>query len=228
VDRLDAGQGGWIVTLNLDHLWHFARDPEYAALCARGTFAVADGMPLVWASRLQGMPLPERVAGSNLVGSLSAAAAKHGRSIFLVGGMPGDAEAAAATLRARHPELRVAGVRGARDGGQPADLADDLRRTRPDIVYVSLGKIVEERLIERLHESLPCVWFIGVGSSFAFLSGRVRRAPPWMRQSGLEWIYRWAQEPARLTGRYLRCIPLAIRLLGTAAMKRGRRTVGLQ
>lgn len=228
VDRLDAGQGGWIVTLNLDHLWHFARDPEYAALCARGTFAVADGMPLVWASRLQGMPLPERVAGSNLIGSLSAAAAKHGRSIFLVGGMPGDAEAAAAALRARHPELRVAGVRGAGDGGQPADLADDLRKTRPDIVYVSLGKIVEERLIERLRESLPGVWFIGVGTSFAFLSGRVRRAPPWMRQSGLEWIYRWAQEPARLTGRYLRCIPLAIRLLGTAAMKRGRRTVGLQ
>lgn len=228
VDQLDAGRGGWIVTLNLDHLWHFARDPEYAALCARCTFAVADGMPLVWASRLQGTPLPERVAGANLIESLSAAAAKYGKSIFLFGGMPGDAEAAAAVLRARHPELRVAGVCGAHDGGPPADLADHLRRTRPDIVYISLGKIAEERLIERLRESLPGVWFIGVGTGLGFLSGRVKRAPPVMRHSGLEWVHRWTQEPARLTGRYLRCIPLAIRLLGTAATKRGRRTVNLQ
>jgi N-acetylglucosaminyldiphosphoundecaprenol N-acetyl-beta-D-mannosaminyltransferase len=184
-------------------------------------------MPLVWTSRLQGTPLPERVAGSNLIASLSAAAAKFGKSVFLVGGMPGDAEAAAAALRARHPELHVAGVRGDAPEGSD-DLVEDLRRLRPDIVYVSLGKIAEERLIERLRESNSDAWFIGVGTSFGSLAGRVRRAPRLMRNVGLEWVHRWTQEPARLTGRYLRCIPLAIRLLGGAAIKRARRTAGLQ
>ena len=219
LDRLEAGEGGWIVTLNLDHLWHFQRDAAYAALCARATFAVADGMPVVWASRLQGTPLPERVTGSDLVSSLSAAAATHGRSIFLVGGMPGVADAAAAVLRARHPELRVAGVLADCEGWEPAEIAERLRAAGADIVYVSLGKIAEERLINRLREKLPAAWFMGVGTSFAFLSGHVTRAPRWMRQTGLEWLYRWGQEPTRLSRRYLRCIPLAMRLLGGAALR---------
>lgn len=225
IDRLGAGEGGWIITLNLDHLWHLARDAEYATLCARGTLAVADGMPLVWVSRLQGTPLPERVAGSYLIESLSAAAAQHGKSICLVGGLSGDAEAAATVLRARYPALRIAGVCDARIAAQPAALADDLREMKADIVYLSLGKIAEERLIERLRGSLPDVWFMGVGTSFAFLSGRVKRAPRWMRRSGLEWMHRWTQEPARLTTRYLRCMPLAIRLLGSAAVQGGRKLV---
>ena len=222
LDRLEAGEGGWIVTLNLDHLWHFESDPAYRALCSQATFRVADGMPLVWTSRLQGTPLPGRLAGSNLISSLSAAAAKHGRSIFLLGGMPGVADAAAAVLRTRHPELRLAGVLDRCDGWDPADIADRLGAARADIVYVSLGKIVEERLIDRLRERLPAAWFVGVGTSFAFLSGQIRRAPQWMGEAGLEWLYRWAQEPRRLTGRYVRCTPLAIRLLGGAVLRRAR------
>jgi N-acetylglucosaminyldiphosphoundecaprenol N-acetyl-beta-D-mannosaminyltransferase len=220
LDRLRAREGGWIVTLNLDHLWHFQRDAAYAALCARTTFAVADGMPIVWTSRLQGTPLPGRVTGADLVSSLSAGAARDGRSIFLVGGMPGVADAAAAVLRSRHPELRVAGVLTGCEGWEPAQIAERLRAAGADIVYISLGKIVEERLIDRLREQLPAMWFMGVGTSFAFLSGHVSRAPHWMRAAGLEWLYRWAQEPRRLTRRYLRCIPLAVRLLGAAAFRR--------
>jgi len=226
LDRLEAGEGGWIVTLNLDHLWHFQRDAAYAALCARATFAVADGMPIVWTSRLQGTPLLGRVTGADLVSSLSAGAAKHGRSIFLVGGMPGVADAAATVLRSRHPELRVTGVLTGCEEWEPAEIAGRLRGVGADIVYVSLGKIIEERLIDRLREALPAVWFMGVGSSLAFLSGHVRRAPRWMRAAGLERLYRWAQEPRRLTKRYLRCLRLAVRLLGAAALRyalRGRR-----
>ena len=221
LDRIDAREGGWIVTVNLDHLWHFQRNPGYAALCARATLATADGMPLVWASRLQGTPLPGRVAGSDLVSSLSAAAAKRGRSVFLVGGMPGVADAAAEVLRTRHPELRVAGVLSECEGWDPAEIAERIRVAHVDIVYISLGKIAEERLIERLLEKLPGAWFMGVGTSFAFLSGHVRRAPRWMREAGLEWLCRWGKEPARLTPRYLRCMPVAMRLLGGAAVRSG-------
>src|SRR5688572_2967150 len=75
LDALDAGRGGWVITMNLDHLRRFERDPDYAELCGRATMVLADGMPLVWASRLQGTPLPERVTGSNLIESLTRAAA---------------------------------------------------------------------------------------------------------------------------------------------------------
>ena len=106
---LRTGYGGWVVAVNLDQLRLFTREPWYAALCAQARLVVADGMPLVWASHLQGTPLPERVAGSNLISSLTAAAAQEGRSIFLLGGNPGTAAAAALMLRQRHPTLRVAG-----------------------------------------------------------------------------------------------------------------------
>jgi exopolysaccharide biosynthesis WecB/TagA/CpsF family protein len=179
-------------------------------------------------SRLQSTPLPERVAGSDLISSLSAAAAQHDRSIALLGGMPGAVEGAAHVLRVRHPELRLAGVLDAPEGQDRAALVESLRTMRPDIVYLSLGKIAEERLIDHLRARLPGVWFMGVGSGFAFLAGHLRRAPRWMREAGLEWLHRWAQEPARLTPRHCRCIPFSIRLLGEAAVYGSRRRIGGQ
>ena len=92
LDELDAGRGGWLITHNLDHLRRLSRDPSFDELCAGATLVVADGMPLVWASRLQHTPVPERVAGSNLTVSLSSAAASRGRSVFLLGGVPGTAK----------------------------------------------------------------------------------------------------------------------------------------
>src|SRR4051794_23049114 len=86
LDELNAGRGGWVITMNLDHLRRFEADPAYASRAGRASLLIADGMPLVWASRLQGTPLPERITGSNLIWSLSQAAAGCGRSIFLLGG----------------------------------------------------------------------------------------------------------------------------------------------
>jgi N-acetylglucosaminyldiphosphoundecaprenol N-acetyl-beta-D-mannosaminyltransferase len=107
---LAAGRGGWIVTLNLQHMHRCDTDPSYRELVADADVVVADGMPLVWAARLQGTPLPERVAGSDLVSTLSAAAGRAGRSVFLLGGNPGAAEGAAQALQDRCPGLRVAGI----------------------------------------------------------------------------------------------------------------------
>ena len=107
---LEAGRGGWIVTMNLDHLRRFGREPTYAALCESTDLVVADGMPLIWASRLQATPLPERVAGSSLIWRISAAAAGRGLSVFLLGGAPGHARAAARVLQRHFPRLRIAGT----------------------------------------------------------------------------------------------------------------------
>src|SRR5215213_3743120 len=107
LDALDAGRGGMLVTPNLDHLQRCQKNLAFGALVAEADLVVADGMPLVWASRLQGTPLPERVAGSNLISTLSGGAAARGRSIYLIGGAEGTAAGAARVLTEKFPELKV-------------------------------------------------------------------------------------------------------------------------
>jgi len=219
VAALSRGEGGWVVTANLDHLRRLRESDTYAALCSGASLVVADGMPLIWASKLQGTPLPERVAGSSMIDTLSARAAEVGRSIFLLGGAPGTAEAAAETLQQRYPGLGVAGhhcppLGFEQDPAQWEAIRHRLTEVRPDIVFVALGSPKQERLIEKLRHELPQTWWLGVGVSFSFLAGHVQRAPRWMQQLGLEWVHRLVQEPRRLARRYLReGVPFAARLL---------------
>ncbi len=231
LDELDAGNGGWVVTHNTDHLRRLARDQSFAKLCATASLAVADGAPLVWASWLQGTPLPERVTGSNLISSLSAGAAARGRSIYLLGGAPGTAEAAKKVLQARHPALRIVGTRCPpmgfeHDLKQLADIAAHVTNAAPDIVFVGLGSPKQERLIPHLRGNLPTAWWLGVGISFSFLCNEVKRAPRWVQLAGFEWAHRLAREPRRLARRYLReGIPFTAQLL-TAAAWQGLRAGG--
>lgn len=225
---LEAGRGGWVVTANLDFSRRHARDPEVRALYDAADVRVADGMPLVWASRLQGDPLPERVAGSSVAGRLAAEAARRGRSLYLLGGDPGHAEAAAARLVARHPGLRIAGTSSPFIGAPPSHaeverIADDLRRTGPDVVLVAFGSPKQEYACRALRARFPATWFLGVGITLGFLAGDVARAPGWLQRAGLEWTHRLAQDPRRLARRYLvDGLPFAAELLGGAALRRVR------
>jgi N-acetylglucosaminyldiphosphoundecaprenol N-acetyl-beta-D-mannosaminyltransferase len=223
--ELEAGRGGVVVTPNLDHLRRCARDMRFGALVAEADLVVADGMPLVWASRLQGTPLPERVAGSDLISSLSAAAAESEHSVFLLGGAPGTAEAAARVLLQRYPELKVTGTHCPPYGFEKDEAAieriiESLRSAQPEIVYVGLGSPKQELLIERVRSTLPSAWWLGVGNSFSFLCGDVKRAPLWMQKRGLEWVHRLYQEPKRLFKRYVIFgLPFAAALLGRSVVK---------
>jgi N-acetylglucosaminyldiphosphoundecaprenol N-acetyl-beta-D-mannosaminyltransferase len=227
---LAAGQGGWVITPNLDILRRLVREPECARLCQMATLRLADGMPLVWASRLQGTPLPARVAGSDLIWSLCRWAAADGRSVFLLGGNPGTAEAAAVQLAARSPALRVAGTECPamgfeRDEAYLSSLKSRLVSLQPDIVFVGLGFPKQERLIEELRGVLPRAWFLGIGVTFSFVSGEIRRAPRWMRSPGLEWIHRLMQEPGRLAKRYLvHGVPFGVVLVAGSLVQRARGT----
>lgn len=223
---LRAGVGGWVVTPNLDILRRLCLDRKFRRLCRKTDLVVADGMPLVWASRLQRTPLPERVAGSTLIESLSRAAGAAGRSIFLLGGASGTAERAASVLAERCDGLVIAGAHCPapgfeRDEAAVARIARMLAAARPDIVYVALGCPKQEYLIARLRGLLPGSWWMGVGISFSFLCGEVRRSPRWMQRTGLEWLHRLAQEPARLARRYLvDDLPFAARLFARSALAR--------
>ncbi len=231
---LAAGRGGWVITSNLDHLRRAKRDAAFEAMLGRADLVVADGVPLVWASRLQGTPLPERVAGSSLVWSLTQAAAQAGRSVFLLGGDPGTAEEAEAVLRRRYPELRVVGaycppMGFETDEGEMTRIRAALRSSGADVVYVALGSPKQERLIERVRGELPGAWWMGVGISLSFISGRVKRAPWWVQRVGLEWVHRLWQEPRRLARRYLvEGIPFALGLVCWSAwMRLARPRAGL-
>lgn len=227
--EIDRKRGGSVVTMNLDHLRRFVKDREYADHCRNATIITADGMPLIWASRLQRTPLPERVTGSNLIWSLTAEAARQNKSIFLIGGTRGAANKTADILLKRYPGLRVAGIFSEsinpRNGGEALKrLATELGAAVPDIIYVALGSPKQEELIDKLQDALPGAWWLGIGIAFSFVSGEIRRAPRWMQQSGLEWLHRLAQEPVRLARRYLVVgLPFAARLLFSSALVRFRK-----
>lgn len=231
MSELATQRGGWALTANLDHLRRLVHVKEYADMCVGATLVVADGMPVVWASRIQGTPLPQRVAGSDLVSSVSRAAATENRSIFLLGGDAGTADAASAILTARFTGLRIAGTYCPpfgfeRDRDESVHIEQLIAQTKPDIVYVALGSPKQEQLIARLRDQFPRIWWLGIGVSFSFLCGRVHRAPQWMQRFGLEWLHRLMQEPKRLAGRYLRDgLPFAAGLLTRAAAHRLRRMV---
>jgi len=219
VRSLREGRGGWIITANVDHLLRHTSNAEVAALNEKADLVVADGMPLLWAARLQATPLPGRVAGSDLVWTLAGCAARNDFSLFLLGGAPGAATGAAKRFRERWPALRIAGIASPLVSDVPTpeqleDLRGELQRAKPDLVYVALGAPKQERVIAALRPALPGAWWIGVGIGLGFVAGNPKRAPLWMQSLGLEWFHRLLQEPRRLMRRYfLEDLPFTFRLL---------------
>lgn len=198
----------YAVTANVDHVVRFHRCPDVRHLYAQADLVVADGMPLIWASRLLGTPLPERVAGSDLFPALSAKAAEHELSVFLLGGAPGTAQRAADILQARHPRLRVAGTccpdHGfENDPLQASRVVEAVCAAQPDILFVGLGSPKQEKWIASNRAACGAKLSVGVGISFSFVCGDVARAPRWVQRAGLEWTHRLLQEPRRLWKRYL-------------------------
>jgi N-acetylglucosaminyldiphosphoundecaprenol N-acetyl-beta-D-mannosaminyltransferase len=229
IGELADGRGGWICTVNIDILRQWRRSADVREMISRADLLVADGMPLVWASMLQGTPLPERVAGSTLTLTLSEAASKAGASVFLVGGNPGTAVTAAERLRENNPDLEILGTLCPPFGFEHdpeylAELEREVVAARPDIVFVGLSFPKGEGVIERLRERLPGTWFIGCGVTFSFIAGEVVRAPVVFQRVGLEWLHRMIQEPRRLWRRYLLDgLPFAIELMSAALLGRRQR-----
>jgi len=225
---LRVGQGGWLVTANLDFLRRYVRDRESRELYDAADVRVADGMPLVWACKLQGQPLPERVPGSSLVWLLAERAAREGRSIYLLGGADGANEKARKVLAEKYPGLAWVGGTSPLVASPPAEsditaILAELRGRKTDILLVGLGSPKQEQLIRALRPHLPSTWMIGVGISFSFVAGDVKRAPTWMRRAGIEWMHRMMQEPRRLAKRYLlHDLPFALRLFPQAFLARFR------
>jgi 1,2-diacylglycerol 3-beta-glucosyltransferase len=197
-----------VATVNVDFLVGAQRDAELRAVLAASEINVADGAPVVWLSRLLGRPVPERVAGTDLVPRVAAEAARQGYGVFLLGGEGGAAAAAARRLTREHEGLRVTGwlepPRGPLEELSRPEILAAVNQAQPDVLLVAFGNPKQELWIAQNRHLLPGVSvLIGVGCVFDLLAGRARRAPEWMQRSGLEWLHRLAGEPRRLARRYL-------------------------
>ena len=224
LSALAQRRGGWVVTPNIEILRQAAHDESIRSLIAGADLVLADGMPLIWASRLQRLPLPERVPGATLVWSLSEAAGRAGASVFLLGGNSGAAERAAGALRVAVPELTISGhhcppMGFEKSPSQMQAIVSCLENSQPDIVFCGFGFPKQERLIAKLRARFPRTWFLGIGISLSFVGGEIMRSPQWMQDHGLEWLHRLSREPRRLFTRYIvNDIPFAISLLTRAAV----------
>jgi len=217
-----------IVTANVDFLRLGREDPHFRDLVNTADLVVADGMPLVWASRIRKDRLPQRITGVDLLLECSRLAINHDYSIFLLGAGPGVAEEASAVLAARYPGLRIAGTLAPRlMPGPPSEEERTIRfvqECKPDILFVALGAPRQELWIRTHMHRLGVPVCIGVGGSFDMLAGRVLRAPSWMQRFGLEWLFRLFQEPRRLWKRYIvHDLPIFARLM---LEPRARRPIG--
>jgi N-acetylglucosaminyldiphosphoundecaprenol N-acetyl-beta-D-mannosaminyltransferase len=224
-ERSGRPRGGWIVTPNVDVLRQIARSADVRALVSHADVFLADGIPLIWASRVQGTPLPERVTGAALLPRLSERAAAEQRRVFLLGGADGVAAAGVTALRERHPGIAVDGwsppfgVEATPEG--MAEIRARVSAAAPDLVFCGFGFPKQERVIYALHDLLPDAWFVGCGAALNFVAGEVSRAPGWMQRNGLEWVHRLWKEPRRLFRRYVvHDIPFTLGLLYGAFWRR--------
>lgn len=208
-----------VATVNVDFVvntltWQLQRirHPELLDTLRRADLVTADGMPLLLISRLLGSPLKERVPGADLVPKLAGEAAKRGKSLYFLGGREGVGKRAASLLQEQHPDLLIAGIDSPSVCIEGTKLADAeemdqsiiarVNNARPDILLIAFGNPKQEIWFNRNRNRLRVPVSIGIGGTFEFIAGAVRRAPAWMQKAGLEWIFRISQDPGRLWKRY--------------------------
>ncbi len=213
------GRARLVSTLNVDFLvnalgtgFQRARHPELLEVLRNSDLVTADGFPILWLSQIAGKRLPQRVCGSDLIPQLAARAAEKGLSLFLLGGGEGVGDLAAKTLQSRNAGLRIAGTAspmihasgpGLLDAeADDANLVELINESQADILLLGLGNPKQELWFNRNRHLLKVPVSIGVGGTFEFIVGSVRRAPAWMQRCNLEWLFRITQDPARLWRRY--------------------------
>ncbi len=196
----------YLVTANVDFLVQAQTDVELRRILYDAHLVVCDGTPLLWASRLLGNPLVERVAGADLVPLLIEVAQRRKYRVFFLGASPESSQAAVNNLKRCYSNLIIAGHYSP-PFGKLLEMDHDEIKARienacPDLLFVSFGCPKQEKWIAMHYRSLGVPVAIGVGATIDFLAGQVKRAPVWMQRTGTEWVFRLAQEPRRLFKRY--------------------------
>lgn len=201
-------ESSYVVTPNAAHIVLLQRDKEFKKIYRRASLVVPDGMSLLWAAKILGRPLREKVSGSDLLLAFCKVAAKKGYRLFLLGAGPGVAAKAAKILTRKNPGLKIVATYSPPFGFENGEeenkkIVQMTKTTKPDLLFVGLGTPKQEKWIWKHKDELHVPVSMGVGAAFDFTAGTVKRAPKWMQKSGLEWFFRLYEEPRRLWKRYL-------------------------
>jgi N-acetylglucosaminyldiphosphoundecaprenol N-acetyl-beta-D-mannosaminyltransferase len=191
------------VVVNVDKLVKASRDPELRRIINDCALINADGMPVVWASRLLGKPLKERVAGIDLFEALMRRAGERGWRVFLLGAREEVVRAVSDTYQRKYPQLAIAGYRnGYWSEQEEAAVVEQIQSSRAELLFVAISSPKKEQFLGRYQAAMQIPFAMGVGGTFDVAIGKVKRAPLWMQRGGLEWFYRFLQEPRRMFRRY--------------------------
>lgn len=205
-EMIASGEPHYGATANVDFIVQAMEDVELRRILFDAHLVLADGMPIVWASKFLGNQLPERVTGSGLIPLLLALAEQKGWRVFFLGGTETSVAAAAEKTRAQHPKLQLVGAYS--PPFKPllemdhADILHRIHAAKPELLLVAFGCPKQEKWINMNYREAGVPFTVGVGATIDFLAGTFKRAPVWMQKSGTEWIFRMLQEPRRLVGRY--------------------------
>lgn len=235
VERAGRGEGFTLFTLNLDHLVKLKKNDDFRAAYGRADLVSADGWPVVWLSKKLGAR-SKRACGADMVEPLCEAAADRGMGVFFVGPGVSAQKVALDSLRRRHPSLIIAGAEAPRlQAGFRPDapaltphafsvdaLAQRINASGARFCFVSMGAPKQEVLADALASRCPTVGFLCVGAALDFISNETVRAPLWMQRMNLEWLWRLAGDPRRLTGRYVQCVVRLVELAVPTLLGRNR------
>jgi len=209
---LEERERGYVCVTGVHGVTEARSDPAFRAILNDAFLNTPDGMPMVWVGKMCGFRQMGRVYGPDLMLEVCGRTCARGRTHFLYGGAPGVAQELKLRLEQKVPGLRIVGALTPPfrplTAAEEADLTERLKALRPDVFWVGLSTPKQEKFMAQYWQRLEATLFFGVGAAFDFHAGRLRQAPRWMQRSGLEWLFRLACEPRRLSRRYLRNNPL--------------------
>jgi N-acetylglucosaminyldiphosphoundecaprenol N-acetyl-beta-D-mannosaminyltransferase len=225
-ERVEQKQFTQHVVVNVAKIVHMQRDSVLAESIRACDIINIDGMGVVWAARMMGFDVPERVAGVDLFDALLAMAASRGLPVFLLGATPEVVRATADIVVLRHPNLVVAGYHHGYFWDDEQAVVEKIGASGARLLFVAITSPKKENFINRWRTQLGVDFVMGVGGTFDVVAGKVRRAPVWMQRAGLEWLYRVIQEPGRMWRRYLTTNAKFAALLLMAMLRIPRKQVG--
>lgn len=187
-----------VITLNPEYLYRAQNEAELMRLANEADLVTPDGAGIVWASRVAGTPVQERVTGIDLMLHLLPVAEKEGWGVFLLGSAPGVADEAGQKLKEQYPALKIVGTHhGYFTEEQAGEIVSQIKDARPDLLFVALGMPRQEQWIDKYKEEMGVPVSMGVGGSLDVIAGRVQRVSPWLQKLQLEWLGRLIREPQR-------------------------------
>jgi len=207
-DLIKKKKPSLVVTPNVHHINILQKDNEFRKIYKHASIVIPDGIPLLWLSRILGAPLKERVAGSDLLPLFSKIAAEKKYKLFFLGAAPGIAKKAAESLIQKNPGLTITGTYSPYFGFENNEKENKkivcmIKKCNPDVLFVCLGPPKQEKWSWKYMNKINVPVVICAGAAFDFIALKMKRAPKWMQNCGLEWLHRLFQEPRRLWKRYL-------------------------